>query len=58
MSRYVSKPPEADFGYWEQPAPPLPHPTVFASEPIRTGLLDKDGNDIFRMPDPIGFLAK
>jgi len=45
------------FDCYEQPAPPLPHPTAFASEPMRTGILDQDGNDIFKVPDPVGFLA-
>lgn len=39
------------------PAPPLPHPTAFVSEPIKTGLFDADGNAIYRLPDVIGFLS-
>lgn len=67
MSRYVimrgraggktSDVPRA-FDYWDQPAPPLPHPTAFQAEPVATGLLDQDGNQIWKAPDPIGFLAK
>lgn len=57
MSRYVIRPVRSN-DWWEQPAPPLPHPTSFVSEPIRTGILDPDGNDIFKMPDPVGFLAR
>lgn len=59
MSRYVIRPKQQlDEGWWEQSASPLPHPTVFVSEPVRTGILDPDGNDIFKVPDPVGFLAR
>ncbi len=44
--------------WYELPPQPLPHPTAFVSEPVRTGILDPDGNDIFRAPDPIGFLGR
>ena len=36
--------------------PPLPHPQVFVGEPVDTGLIDKDGTSIYRLPDRIGFL--
>lgn len=46
------------FDWYEQPAPPLPHPTAFVSEPVPTGIMDQDGNAIFKAPDPVGFLAR
>lgn len=30
--------------------------TVFPTEPVKTGLLDQDGNPIMRNPERIGFL--
>jgi len=38
--------------------PPLPHPQVFVGEPVDTGLIDKDGTTIYRLPDRIGFLRE
>lgn len=60
MSRYVvmKSTGTTPVFWWDQVASPLPHPTAFPSEPARTGLVDKDGNEIYRAPDPIGFLAK
>lgn len=58
MSRYVIRPAQLEEGWWDQPVSPLPHPTTFVSEPVRTGILDPDGNDIFKVPDPVGFLAR
>jgi hypothetical protein len=55
VARYVSKRQPAAF--IEAPAPQsLPHPTVDSQEPVKTGILDKDGNPIYRLPDPIGYL--
>jgi hypothetical protein len=59
MSRYVIMTGRScGFDWYEQPAPPLPHPMSYVAEPARTGILDQDGNDIFKVPDPVGFLAK
>jgi hypothetical protein len=37
-----------------------PHPgmsvNVHETEPVYTGLLDADGNELVRMPEPIGFI--
>jgi hypothetical protein len=56
MSRYVTlaKPPRAS--QVVEQAQPLPHPTVHDLDPIKTGILDKDGHDIYRLPDAIGFI--
>lgn len=54
--RYIAKrsPP---LRMWDEaPAPALPHPTVYAVEPVKTGLFDKEGTPIYRLPDPIGYL--
>jgi hypothetical protein len=34
----------------------VPSVTVFPTEPVKTGLLDQDGNPIMRNPERIGFL--
>jgi hypothetical protein len=34
----------------------VPSLTVFPAEPVKTGLLDQDGNPIMRNPERIGFL--
>lgn len=59
-SRYVALPlppppprPRADT---DGPAPSLPHPTVYPSELVATGLVDADGRAIYRLPDPLGYL--
>lgn len=59
MSRYVvlRREREKSF-YYEKSEQPLPHPLVYEPEPVKTGLLDKDGNSIYRLPDGIGFLRK
>lgn len=60
MPRYaIGRPHRADDGeeeFWRT-QPPLGHPVVFVPDPAPTGLLDVDGNMIYRLPDPIGFLA-
>ena len=57
MSRYVTKPkPKASDGADAPQASPLPHPQVFVADPIKTGLVDKDGHDLYRLPDPVGFV--
>jgi len=69
VSRYVSKPhrstwdqsrrsgaPFADEYWHERAIQPLGHPMVFDREPAPIGILDHDGNPIYRMSDPLGFL--
>ena len=59
MSRYVVAPkPKADSFWDDRMVQPLGHPLVFVSEPIKTGLLDKDGNPIYRLPAEIGYLPR
>lgn len=57
MNGYVHK----QVGWYEyepdtwpsQPPQPL---TVYAAEPVATGLLDEDGNRIMRVPERLGFI--
>jgi hypothetical protein len=58
MTRYIAIPRAETKAVYETVSPPLAHPQVFVADPIKTGLLDKDGNPIYRIPDPIGFLEK
>lgn len=56
MPRYVSRPKSSWVAddVWEEPF--IPSLTVEDSEPVDTGLFDKDGNTIWRVNDPIGFI--
>lgn len=59
MPRYVIRPStkeRCDLGD-HQPPPTLPHPTVFSSEAVKTGVIDVDGNSIWRMPEAVGYLS-
>lgn len=56
VSRYAIRRPTPARSWWDTPAPPLPHPQSYVSDPVKTGVLDADGNEIYRMPDPVGFL--
>lgn len=55
MTRYVTR------AFWVEDEHFMPDmrqdslPTVIEREPRDTGLLDKDGNRLWRLPDPIGF---
>ena len=53
--RYVTRPRSAQ---WDelQESPALEGRTVYEPEPTDTGLLDKDGNQVFRIMDQIGFV--
>lgn len=51
--RYVVIRPRAS---WDEDKPMLEGRTVHQSEPIDTGVLDGDGNPIFRVMSPIGFV--
>lgn len=55
MARYVIRAPRA--AEWESAGSPLPHPTVYDGGPVNTGLVDADGNPIYRVRDRIGFLT-
>lgn len=57
MPRYVVAPPTRTSWDDPAPAPALPHPLAYVSEPVKTGLLDPNGRDIYRVPDQIGFLV-
>lgn len=63
MARYViarQKPPPHswyDFGRdHDAPSQPLGQPNVYDPGPVKTGLVDKDGNEICRTQDRIGFV--
>ena len=56
MARYVTERPVTGEWWNPQPAPALPHPQVFVSDPVDTGLLDPAGRKIMRLPDEIGFI--
>lgn len=53
--RYVIRP-RADTLDTLRETPHLGAQTVMEPEPVKTGLLDKDGNDIWRIMSPIGFV--
>ncbi len=42
--------------WWDTTMPPLSHPQVYESDPVKTGLLDADGRPLYRKTDPIGFV--
>lgn len=55
MPRYISHT-KADIECDGWPADPLiTNLTVALADPVDTGLLDNDGNTIWRVNDPIGF---
>lgn len=56
MPRYASRPPrsEMDCDAWYSGSP-YDSLTVVEREPAFTGLLDEKGNEIWRVPDPVGF---
>lgn len=51
--RYVAIRPRAE---WNDESPMLEGKTVHEREPVNTGILDKDGNPIYRVMSPIGFI--
>ncbi len=55
MARYVTRSRSAwvDDDMWSEPM--RNELVVTVSEPVCTGLLDAEGNSIFRLPNPIGF---
>lgn len=57
MRRYaVVRPRAVWFEVYGDEAPVVQSLTVDGAEPRPIGILDPDGNDIVRMPDPIGFV--
>ena len=54
--RYVSARTRPRSG-WDDEHPMLEAKTVHEPEPIDTGLLDADGNRIYRVMSPVGFVA-
>ena len=57
MRRYAVRRPRASwFDHNAGEIPVVTSITVDDSDPIPTGLLDPDGHDIVRMPEPIGFV--
>jgi len=64
MARYISRRPSPrawdDFGMFHDTSgiQPVGNPMVYDRGPVDTGILDRDGNAIARMPDEIGFYAK
>lgn len=54
MPRYFARP-RADDEYWEDAAPLITSVEVCGHVAVDTGLLDADGNSIFRAPNPVGF---
>mgnify|MGYP003432027334 FL=1 len=54
MTRYVSGPRPRAFFYDDDP-PLVPDLTVDDHDMVDTGLLDGDGNVIWRAPNPMGF---
>lgn len=53
MARYITKS-EADCDGWTAD-PLITNLTVSVSDPQDTGLLDSQGNTIWRVNDPVGF---
>ncbi len=49
--RYIIRPRAS----WDDESPMIEGKTVHEREPVNTGILDKDGNSIFRVMSPIGF---
>ncbi len=55
MPRYVTGNPKERASWWHDDTPMLPHLTVDDHTPVDTGLVDAEGNPIYRLPNPIGF---
>ena len=50
--RYIVRPRAC----WDDDKPMLEGKTVHEREPVDTGLLDKDGQKIWRVMSPVGFI--
>lgn len=57
MTRYYTTPRRTK-ACWDDDAPLLPNLTVSDHEPQDTGLIDIDGNAIYRAPEPMGFIRE
>ncbi len=58
MARYftrAAKPGYIETPLWDDNAPMIPCLSVNDHDPTFTGLLDKDGDEIWRAPRPVGF---
>jgi hypothetical protein len=56
VSRYFTKPRTwIEDDLWDDEGPLIPSLTVSDHEPSDTGLLDANGDTIWRAPNPIGF---
>lgn len=55
MPHYFTKRPRADDECWEPMTPLLTSIEVCDHEATDTGLLDADGNTVWRAPLPVGF---
>lgn len=53
MPRYIPKP---KLDWTDEDAPLIPSLNVDVIPPQKTGLLDEDGNHLFKLPDQIGFV--
>lgn len=59
MARYTTRRPRADYDDnvdWGFDQPLLPSLVVEVDDGAPTGLLDKDGNEFVKHPDPIGYV--
>jgi hypothetical protein len=58
MSRYATRPQKSEDWFCEKESLNLPSMTIHAQAdlPVNTGLYDKHGDPIYRLPEPIGFL--
>jgi len=54
VPRYVSRRPSTFCDSWSEPQY-VTNLTVVEADPVPTGLLDSDGNEIYRINDPVGF---
>lgn len=57
MPRYVARP-RAKRAEYDEDAPLISMLFVDAPEEVWTGLLDQHGDDLYRLPSPIGFHAE
>lgn len=58
MPRYTKRPAQVRAWDMDSDYPFLPNLEVSSHEPIYTGLLDADGDEIWREPNGIGFHAQ
>lgn len=54
MPRYAIRP-RAISGWYDE-LPMIPSITVYDTDARPTGLLDRDGNEVVALPDPVGFV--